>query len=206
MGTASRGRPPAGGRRAAGGEGLRADAALHRLRALAHPLRQRLLALFAHERMTTKQAALRLGETPTKLYHHVAALERAGLVVLRETRPNRGTVEKYYEAVTHSVPAGREDVASPAVRQAIGATVFEQARQDFFAALEPGSGLDPPPAAVRLLARLAPDQARALRREILALVGRFRAMAKRGERGGARRRRTYAFTASFAPVAGDEPG
>jgi len=198
MGKDSRGRPPAGGR-------PRGAAALDRLRALAHPLRQRLLVLFARERMTTKQAALRLGESPTKLYHHVAALERAGLVVLRETRPNRGTVEKYYEAATHTIPAGREDVASPAARQVVGAIVFEQARQDLFAALEAGPTLDPPPAAVRLLAQLAPDQARALRREILALVGRFRAVAKRGARGRSRHGRTYALTVAFAPVAGDEP-
>src|SRR3954453_6620842 len=72
-------------------------AGLEQMRALSHPLRVRLLELFAEGPRTTKQAAEALGESPTKLYHHVAALERAGLVRLRETRQNRGTTEKYFE-------------------------------------------------------------------------------------------------------------
>src|SRR5215510_15903501 len=72
------------------------------LRALAHPLRLRMLELFAEAPRTTKQVADLLGEPPTRLYHHVAALERAGLLRLRETRKNRGTVEKWYEAIARS--------------------------------------------------------------------------------------------------------
>src|SRR5215470_15863362 len=81
------------------------------LRALAHPLRLRILELFAEAPRTTKQVADLLGEPPTRLYHHVAALERAGLLKLKETRKNRGTVEKWYEAVARSfdgqTPSGR---------------------------------------------------------------------------------------------------
>jgi DNA-binding transcriptional ArsR family regulator len=73
---------------------------LDQMRALAHPLRLQLLEIFAAEECTTKQAALRLGERPTRLYHHVAALERAGLIRLQRTKPNRGTTEKYYRAVS----------------------------------------------------------------------------------------------------------
>ena len=43
--------------------------------------------------------AERLGEKPTKLYHHVEALERVGLIRLARTRQKRGTLEKYYIAV-----------------------------------------------------------------------------------------------------------
>src|SRR3954465_12508415 len=66
------------------------------MRALAHPLRLRILELFADAPRTTKQVADLLGQPPTRLYHHVAALERAGLLQLRETRKNRGTTEKWY--------------------------------------------------------------------------------------------------------------
>src|ERR687885_2239721 len=83
----------------------RMAAGLDQVRALAHPLRLRLLELFVRQPMTTKQAAEALGEPPTKLYHHVAALERAGLVRLRETRPNRGTTEKYFETVSGQLAA-----------------------------------------------------------------------------------------------------
>ena len=37
------------------------------------------MELFAEAPRTTKQVAELLGEPPTRLYHHVAALERAGL-------------------------------------------------------------------------------------------------------------------------------
>src|SRR6476659_1388618 len=75
------------------------------LRALAHPLRLRMMELFAESAKTTKQVAELLGEPPTRLYHHVAALERAGLLVLKETRPNRGVVEKWYEGISGQLEA-----------------------------------------------------------------------------------------------------
>jgi hypothetical protein len=71
---------------------------LDQIKVLADPLRIRVLEAFCEER-TTKQVAEFLGEKPTKLYHHVEALERVGLITLSRTRQNRGTVEKYYVAV-----------------------------------------------------------------------------------------------------------
>src|SRR4051795_2953393 len=73
------------------------------LRALAHPLRLRIIELFAEGPKTTKRVAELLGEPPTRLYHHVAALERAGLLQLKETRQNRGAVEKWYGSVAGQI-------------------------------------------------------------------------------------------------------
>ena len=56
-------------------ESTRQTAGLEQMRALSHPLRLRLLELFAERPRTTKQAAEALGEPTTKLYHHVAAHE-----------------------------------------------------------------------------------------------------------------------------------
>lgn len=80
---------------------------LEQLKALADPLRRRVLMAFCCAPATTKQIAVRLGEKPTRLYHHVETLEKAGLVRLVRTRPNRGTVEKYY------VTVGRQFVVDP---------------------------------------------------------------------------------------------
>ncbi len=74
---------------------------LDQIRVLADPLRIRILEAFTTER-TTKQVAELLGEKPTKLYHHVDALARVGLVALSRTSPKRGTVEKYYLAVART--------------------------------------------------------------------------------------------------------
>src|ERR1044072_3070450 len=73
------------------------------LRALAHPLRLRMMELFAESPKTTKQVAELLGQPTTRLHHNVAALERSGLLVLKETRQNRGTVEKWYAGVAQQV-------------------------------------------------------------------------------------------------------
>ena len=59
------------------------------MKVLADPLRIRILELFCQER-TTKQVAGILEQPPTRLYHHVSALERVGLIRLARTQPRRG--------------------------------------------------------------------------------------------------------------------
>lgn len=75
---------------------------LAQLKVLADPLRVRILEALCEQPRTTKQVAERLGEKPTKLYHHVEALDRAGLIELHSTRPNRGTLEKYFRAIARA--------------------------------------------------------------------------------------------------------
>ena len=71
---------------------------LAQIKALADPLRQRLLREFVQTPQTTKQVAHALRENPTKLYHHVETLARAGLLKLVRTQQKRGTTERYYQA------------------------------------------------------------------------------------------------------------
>jgi DNA-binding transcriptional ArsR family regulator len=80
------------------------------IKALANSLRQRILELMIEAPITTKQVADRLGEKPTKLYHHVDTLEAAGLIKLVKTRRKRGTVEKYFEAVAERFVIDRQAV------------------------------------------------------------------------------------------------
>jgi DNA-binding transcriptional ArsR family regulator len=105
------------------------------LRALAHPLRLRMMELFAESPKTTKQVAELLEQPPTRLYHHVAALERAGLLVLTERRQNRGAVEKWYTGVAQQIREGarQKGDAGRAARRAVAATALEQARQELLA-------------------------------------------------------------------------
>jgi len=69
---------------------------LRQIKVFAHPLRARLVEVFAEKPMTAKQAAVVIGQNPTKLYHHVEALERVGLIKMVKTQKKRGTLEKYY--------------------------------------------------------------------------------------------------------------
>jgi helix-turn-helix protein len=77
------------------------------LKALAEPLRQRLLECFAAP-ATIKQAAARLGEPLTKLYHHVDQLLAAGLIRIASEQRRRAVVERSF------VVAGRRLSVSPA--------------------------------------------------------------------------------------------
>jgi DNA-binding transcriptional ArsR family regulator len=69
------------------------------LKVLGDPLRRRILGAFAREPKTTKQVSIELGVTSNKLYHHVDLLMEKGLLRLVETKPKRGTTEKYLQAV-----------------------------------------------------------------------------------------------------------
>ncbi|KAA9134131.1 helix-turn-helix domain-containing protein [Marinihelvus fidelis] len=82
-----------------GPEAVMAIADLEQARLLADPLKLSILQAMGGEAKTTMQVAEAMGEKPTRLYRHVEALEAAGLVRLVRTRPKRGTVEKYYQAV-----------------------------------------------------------------------------------------------------------
>jgi DNA-binding transcriptional ArsR family regulator len=72
---------------------------LDQVKILADPLRLRILRAFVGRPRTTKQVADLLGEPAPRLYRHVDALRRAGLLRLVDERRKRGTVERYLEAV-----------------------------------------------------------------------------------------------------------
>lgn len=97
--------------------------------------------LFQVPPRTTKEVASLLGQPPTRLYHHVAALERAGLLRITEVRRKRGAVERWYEAAarTTQTPApGKRRGGKPresAARRAIALSMLEQSRQELVAAM-----------------------------------------------------------------------
>src|SRR5262245_1943518 len=78
---------------------------LEQVRALSDPLRVRMLGAFAAQERTARQVAEILHEKPTRLYHHLKSLARAGLIRRTRTRRNRGTLETYYRAVACTVRA-----------------------------------------------------------------------------------------------------
>jgi DNA-binding transcriptional ArsR family regulator len=72
-------------------------------KALAHPLRLRILRLCLHEEMTNKQLADRLGQDPATTLHHVRTLLRSGFLNAEPTRAGtRGALERPYRATNKS--------------------------------------------------------------------------------------------------------
>ena len=68
---------------------------------LLHPLRMELLQRMEEPRTCPELAAL-FDSTPQKIYYHIKALEKAGLIEKVEERRVRGAVEGYYQAKARS--------------------------------------------------------------------------------------------------------
>lgn len=73
------------------------------VRALAHPLRLRVIRLLYDGPRTNKELAERLGENPATMLHHVRTLLRTGFVALDSERAGpRGRTEKLYRTTGKS--------------------------------------------------------------------------------------------------------
>jgi hypothetical protein len=182
---------------------------MDQIRVLTHPLRLRLLERFASAPCTTKQAAEAMGENPTKLYHHVYALERAGLVRRVEQRPVRGTVENYYQAIARRFEVDGRAFAALGGRPETGAAVaslLDTGRSEAIAALR-RNGRPAPPLVARAMVAADARTIRAMRSELAKWLARLpgagrTAKARAGSAEGPIE--TWALTVSFAPV-GERP-
>lgn len=100
-------------------------------RALAHPLRVRILRLCLDRAMTNRELAAALDEHPGTVLHHVRTLLNTGFIRQETTRPGpRGTTEKPYRAtgkswwLEHAMDAG-EGAVRQAVLKAVAAEIDE---------------------------------------------------------------------------------
>ncbi len=74
---------------------------IEQIRALADPLRVRIIGALTEEPMTAKQVAVYLDEPPQRTHYHIRELEKAGLLKLVGTREHGGILEKYYRALAN---------------------------------------------------------------------------------------------------------
>lgn len=164
------------------------------------------MELFAESPKTTKHVADLLGQPPTRLYHHVAALERAGLLVLQSTRQNRGAVEKWYVGVARhqmdgpaTPPRGGSERSRRQARRAVAATALEQAKQEVIAI--PAGATEP--ALVTRLVLVAPtSQIAALRARLIETVKGLRTELQTEDAAADTTDcERWALTLAFAPVA-----
>lgn len=73
---------------------------LSQAKALAHPLRRRMLRRLVAGELSPIQLAGQLDEPPTKLYYHIKLLEEARLIQCTREEPKRGMRERFYRATT----------------------------------------------------------------------------------------------------------
>lgn len=211
----SRGKPKAQGAGRAPGKPRQADSLtlsdLDQVKILADPLRIRILEELCREERTTKQVAKILGEKPTKLYHHVAALERVGLIRLARTRPNRGTIEKYYMAVARQFKADSRmfaaaDLSSDAggdTLQAMISTVFDRTADEMRALIAQGrgkEGIEEQGVLSYLEIQTDRRHGRRIQARLMKLLKSLEDLHEGGEKPG---RRSYRLTVAFYPIEPD---
>ena len=186
-------------------------ASLEQLKVLADPRRIRILELLGDEERTTKQVAEILGEPPTRLYHHVAALERVGLIRLARTRQSRGALEKYYVAVAKAFSADPRLFTSRRGPQAAAATgtfatrVLELTAEDLRAVLAHG---EESPENVKEQGIVSYLEVRGTPREIEAIRAKLSKLIESCTTGEGESRGTgtaYRLTIAFFPLARRSP-
>lgn len=91
------------------------------LRALGHPARMRLLLSLGDDGATVSQLSLRLATNKGNVAHHLAVLERAGLVRRGRTRTVRGGTEQYFQRVARRIrtPGGAASGHTAALLQTV---------------------------------------------------------------------------------------
>jgi predicted transcriptional regulator len=103
------------------------------LRAIADPLRQRLLQTFARS-CSIKEAAKELGEPVTKLYHHVDQLLAAGLIRVAGEERRRAVVERHFQVAAHRFVVSPASFDPGAGREAERARIARSSVEDMLAA------------------------------------------------------------------------
>jgi DNA-binding transcriptional ArsR family regulator len=93
---------------------VRRPATADEAKALAHPLRMRILRLCLDQALTNKQLAEWLGKDPGTVLHHVRTLVKTGFLVPDEVRQGpKGALEKPYRATGRSWNLSLEESPVP---------------------------------------------------------------------------------------------
>lgn len=109
-------------------------------KALAHPLRVRILTSLHRGISSPNQLAQELGEPLGNVSYHVKTLLEYNCVELVKTEPRRGAVEHFYRATERAFFSDRDWEKIPAsARKGISGAVLEMIGQDSTAALVAGT-------------------------------------------------------------------
>ncbi|GHO64525.1 transcriptional regulator [Ktedonobacter sp. SOSP1-52] len=140
------------------------------IRALAHPLRQRVLGLLTNAPYTNKQLANLLQVSPPRLHFHVRELQAAGLIEIVSQQPKGGVIEKYYRAVARVVRLAPETKETARDQELVESTL-EALSQEYIRANTFFNGHIPEMRFAHELVRLPADRLARIQ-ELLDAVGR----------------------------------
>ena len=97
------------------------------LRALAHPLRLRMVSLVWNAPLSAAELARELGISHALASQHLRRLDAVGMVELAEVRANRGGRERRYRAVHGSPLSDQRHESSPLLAEALALNLRDRA-------------------------------------------------------------------------------
>ena len=148
---------------------------------LADPTKLEILEMTAVPR-SVSEIAEAMGVPRTRLYHHVGALEEAGIIAVADTRPAGAMTEKLYRAAAKSYqPSKKFQETSPPrdFADALMASLLSTTRADFVRAADEGlvslrNGDEERSVSLgRRLMRLTPERLAEFIEELEALLDRY---------------------------------
>src|SRR5947209_18981224 len=112
------------------------------IKAVAHPLRQRILHALNQGVASPNQLAQQLGERLPNVSYHIKILEKYGAIELVDTAPVRGALEHFYRATARPFVDDEHWAQLPvATRRALFDHILQQIWDDLVEATSAG-GLD----------------------------------------------------------------
>lgn len=105
-------------------------------KAVADPVRSRILGIIQNQPATAKQIADRLGIAPGTIGHHLQVLEAAALAQVVARRQVRGTVAKYYTRTARLFNYCLASEITGSASTAVELTTLTKAREELAEALE----------------------------------------------------------------------
>ena len=138
------------------------------IRALAHPLRQRILNLLVDSPYTNKQLASTLNVSPPRLHFHVRELQSAGLIEIVSEQPKGGVIEKYYRAVARVVRLN-PNLHQVASDEELLETTLDAVRQEYMRTHTYFNGQLPDTLFAHELLRLSPERLASIQTHLQAV-------------------------------------
>ncbi len=109
------------------------------IKALAHPLRVRILAHLNDREWSPNELSEELNEGLSQVSYHVKVLKDLAMIEMTRTEPRRGAIEHYYRAIERAyIPSWMARLIPKSGKKIIGSNILEAIEEDLVASIKSG--------------------------------------------------------------------
>jgi DNA-binding transcriptional ArsR family regulator len=109
------------------------------IRALAHPLRVKLLAYLNDREWSPNELSEELNEGLSQVSYHIKVLRDLEMIEMTRTEPRRGAVEHYYRAIERAyIPRWMAKLLPKSGNEIVGSDILEAIEEDLVTSVKSG--------------------------------------------------------------------